>query len=126
MAISRGNGFTGVKSSGTATEDLGAPKLALFQVDFKTVVSDDLGGNDLFDRAIHALMDQCTIMKIGPLAGGNTKVTVVIEDIGQTASQLQDALRATNLGGTTGFENDSTETLAAATVTLKDLNDDLS
>jgi len=125
MAITRGAGFTGAKSSATATEDLGAPTLALFQIDFKTAVNDNLGDDGLFATAINLIMDQCTILKIGPLAGSNEKVTIIIEDRGQTASQLQDALRGTNLGGADS-NDDSSGAFALMTVTLKDLNDDLS
>ena len=117
MPISRGAGFTGAKSSGTATEDLGAPKLALAQLDFGADVSGKLGDAGAFHSAMLALSDRCTIFKIGPLAASDQKVTFIYEDIGQTAAEFNTAVQA--LGTVDGVD------FSGQTVTLKDLNDRL-
>lgn len=118
MAISRGAGFTGAKSVATATENLGAPKLALAQIDFGGAVNGKLGDDGAFATAINAVSERCTVFSIGPLAGSNQKVTYIYEDIGQTAAEMQTALQA--CGTVDGIA------LGSATVTLKALDSDLS
>jgi hypothetical protein len=118
MAITRGAGFTGAKSVASDTENLGAPKLALAQIDFGTAVNGKLGDDGAFATAINAVSERCTIFSIGPLAGTNQKVTYIYEDIGQTNTEMQTALQAC---ATVDGVN-----LGAATVTLKALDSDLS
>ena len=117
MPISRGAGFTGAKSSSTAEEELGAPKVSIAQIDFGADVSGKLGDAGAFHSAMLAVSERATIFKIGPLAASDQKVSFIYEDIGQTAAEFQTALQA--LGTVDGVD------FSGQTVTLKDLNDRL-
>ena len=118
MPISRGAGFTGAKSSATATENLGAPKLAIAKLDFGADVSGKLGDDGAFHSAMAAISERCTIFTIGPLAASDQKVSFIYEDIGQTAAEFNTAIQA--LGTVDGVD------FSGQTVSLEDLNSNLS